>query len=393
MIGQLAGAPSDPAIPTRPSCDRCARPLPVCFCAHLQVLSTRTRVMLLQHPRESRKAIGTARMAHLSLPNSVLRVGTDFSADPVVNAALAESSPTYVLFPGAQAVDVATLPCDRAITLLMVDGTWWQARKLLKLNPAVAALPRVAFTPSRPSQYRIRRQPAEFCVSTIEALAEVLNVLEPSDQSFTRILAPFHAMVAKQLWYQTEVKSQRHRHVLAGPRRPTLAARLRADWPRLVCVQGEANAWPRRDPARQDPETIHWVAHRLATGEMFEAVVAPRRTLAPSTPHHVELSQNRLLEGGSVEAWHRSWRQFARPDDVLVLWGTFYRDLAEGEGLPLSPDCIDLRGEMSQWLRVRVGTVEECTRHLGVESAVVNVAGRGGRRLAGLTAVLQAVCA
>jgi hypothetical protein len=159
-----------------------------------------------------------------------------------------------------------------------------------------------------------------------------------------------------------------------------------------VCVQGEANAWSRGDPARQDPETIHWVAERPATGELFEALVAPRRVLAPATPNHVELSRERLMAGGSVESWHRSWREFARPDDVLVLWGTFYRNLAVQEGLPLSPDCIDLRGEMCQWLRVRVGTVEDCAGRLGVGPTPLRIAGRGGRRLAGLAAVLQAVC-
>jgi DTW domain-containing protein YfiP len=379
---------------TRPSCARCLRPLTACFCEHLQSLPTRTRVLLLQHPREHRMAIGTARMAHLSLPNSVLRVATDFSSDPVVAEALTQPPLPWVLFPGPQALDVSALPRDRAVTLIVVDGTWWQARKLLKLNPALAALPRVSFTPSHPSRYLIRRQPADFCVSTIEALAQVLEVLEPG-QSFARLLDPFHAMVARQRWFQTTVGSHRHQRAHTRPgRRVRFATRLRSLWSRLVCVQGEANAWGRRDPSHQDPETIHWVAERPASGETFEALVAPRRALAPATLDHVELSREQLLSGGSVESWHRSWREFARPDDVLVLWGTYYRNLAVREGLPLSPDCIDLRGEMCQWLRARVGTVEECAGRLGVNAvAPPRFVGRGGRRLAGLAAVLQAVCA
>jgi DTW domain-containing protein YfiP len=382
-----------PETATRPTCGRCLRPLATCYCPHLQVLPTRTRVLLLQHPREQHMAIGTARMAHLSLPNSELRVATDFSSDPVVSEAMAQPQPPWVLFPGKQALDVSALPRDRPLTLMVVDGTWWQARKLLKLNPALAALPRVSFTPSAPSRYLIRRQPAEFCVSTIEALAQVLEVLEPG-QPFAGLLDPFHAMVARQRWYQTTVGSHRHQRAVTRPnRRQRLAARLRAEWPRLVCVQGEANAWGRRDPARQEPETIHWVAERLATGETFEAVVAPRRALAPATPDHVMLPRERLLGGGSVESWQRAWREFARPDDVLVLWGTYYRNLAEREGLSISSDCIDLRGEMCQWLRARVGTVEDCAGRLGVDAGSLRFAGRGGRRLAALAAVLQAVCA
>jgi DTW domain-containing protein YfiP len=206
----------------RAVCLRCRRPRLVCYCAAIAPIPTRTRVVLLQHPRESRTPIGTARMAHLALPNSALRIGLDFSADPEVRAALDGPQPAYVVFPHLQAVAVADLPRDRPVTLVVVDGTWWQAQKLLKLNPAVRALPHVAFTPRRPSEYRIRRQPADHCVSTIEALAEVLDELEPERGPFARLLDPFHAMIARQLEFQTEDRGQGR-----GPRRRTVGPRAR----------------------------------------------------------------------------------------------------------------------------------------------------------------------
>lgn len=103
-------------------------------------------------------------MAHLALPGSRLRVGLDFAEDPEVLAALADSRGTYVLFPGPEALPVQQLPRDRPITLIVLDGTWSQARKLLKLNPPIAGLRRVAFRPRKPSAYVIRRQPADSCV-------------------------------------------------------------------------------------------------------------------------------------------------------------------------------------------------------------------------------------
>ena len=54
------------------------RPERVCYCAHVVPIETRTRVILLQHSRERRMPVGTARMAHLALPQSVLRVGVSF---------------------------------------------------------------------------------------------------------------------------------------------------------------------------------------------------------------------------------------------------------------------------------------------------------------------------
>jgi DTW domain-containing protein len=203
----LVDAPSS----QRVVCQRCRRPPRCCYCAHLSALPTRTNVLLLQHPRERRVGVGTARMAHLALPSSVLRVGVDFTGDRQVQATLAGEG-VHLLFPGPGARDVGALaPAATPLTLVVLDGTWWHARKLLKLNPALAALPRLCFTPREGSSYRIRRQPAPFCVSTIEALAHVLAILEPDAGPFDRLLDPFHAMVRLQERFAAEVQCHRHR--------------------------------------------------------------------------------------------------------------------------------------------------------------------------------------
>lgn len=391
MIDPTASSPRE----ARALCERCRRPRVVCYCAELPLLPTRARILLLQHPRERRMGIGTARMAHLALPNSTLRVGTHFAADPIVAALLAEAAPAWLLFPGADAVDVHALAARGPKTLVVLDGTWSQARKLLRLNPGLSSLPRIAFARARPSDYRIRRQPADFCVSTIEALAEVLGVLEPEGGPFERLLDPFRAMVARQERFETEVHACRHtrrmRTRAPAPERPTLAMRLDADWDRLVCIQGEANAWSMRDPARQDPETIHFVAHRPATGLGYQAIIAPRRGLAPSTAAHTDLPAPRILDGMDREAWRRSWLQYARPDDVLVHWGRFHVDLAEQEGLPLAARRIDLRAELTLALGRRAGTLEAEAVRLPATSGEPLVDGRGGRRLATLVRLLRSL--
>lgn len=182
----------------RACCRRCGRPEVVCVCSLIHVLPTRTRVLLLQHPRECRVGYGTARLAHLALPNSELRVALDFAPDPVVQAVLAPGAGSYVLFPRHDAIAIAELPRDQPTTLVVIDGTWRQARKLLKLNPAIATLPAISLTPRRPSGYLIRKQPADYCLSTIEAVAEALQALEPDRGPFDRLLAPFRAMVERQ---------------------------------------------------------------------------------------------------------------------------------------------------------------------------------------------------
>ncbi len=378
----------------RLTCTRCLRPVLVCVCSHVPSLSTvNTNVVLLQHPRESRNGIGTARLAHLALPGSLLKAGLDFSHDADVQATVT-AAPTFVLFPGENAIPISALPATERITLVVVDGTWWQAKKLIKLNPWLAALPRVAFSPTRPSDYRIRRQPAAHCVSTIEALAEVLSAREPAGKAFETLRDPFRAMVELQVRFQHEVSSSRHRSRSRprDKRRATLPERLAPLWPRLVFVQGEANSWPARHPERPAPELVHWVAQRAAEPNVrFEAIVAPRSALAPSTARYVELSATQLAQGESLAQAQARWRNFVRADDIFCAWGPYHLGLAQLEGwgvdVAMAESFVDMRNALSQHLRLRLSLVEDGVAALNVSAPHTEAQGRAHRRLAALQAV------
>jgi DTW domain-containing protein YfiP len=62
--------------------------------------------------------------------------------------------------------------------VFVLDATWSGARKMLRLSPNLQALPRVMFTPSAPSRYLIKQQPVEGCLSTLEAVHELLTALD-----------------------------------------------------------------------------------------------------------------------------------------------------------------------------------------------------------------------
>src|SRR5450432_1468347 len=85
---------------SREMCWRCRRPTRACYCAAVRVIATRTRVVILQHPRESDVPINTARIAELSLSNSTLHVGLDFASDRALQAALGSAeAPPILLYP------------------------------------------------------------------------------------------------------------------------------------------------------------------------------------------------------------------------------------------------------------------------------------------------------
>ena len=142
----------------RATCGTCRRPMSVCYCSHVRPITARTRVVLLQHPKERDMPIGTARMASLCLPGSELHVGVQWEGHAALARALSDPErPAALLYPGPGAVDVLAHPPGHPVTLVVVDGTWWQAKTLVRDNPTLAALPRFAFRPPTPSQYRIRR--------------------------------------------------------------------------------------------------------------------------------------------------------------------------------------------------------------------------------------------
>jgi DTW domain-containing protein YfiP len=383
----------------RAICGRCRRPASVCYCAHLVSLPTRTRVLLLQHPRERHVPIGTARLAHLCLPGSELRVGVDFDDDCAVRAALAGDDggrPAYLLYPGPHAVDLAEAKPVGPITLVVVDGTWWQARKLLRRNAALAALPQIRFTPPSPSNYRIRKEPANHCVATVEALAHVLGALEGDADRFAALLRPFEAMIDTQLHYARTVRGAGQRHAAwrtRHPRRPRTPALLHERAQDVVCLHGEANAWPARGQAGHPAEIIHWVARRARTGETFEAIIAPRRPLAPAIPGHIRIPRERLAAGESWDAFRARWSAWARPDDVICAWGRYPVDLLESEGVPLPAARVDMRPAAGLFLGRRTGSVEECSARLNVEVGQPFALGRGGTRLAALSAIVDRMMA
>lgn len=175
----------------RVMCYRCFWPQALCWCASLRPMATRTRFVFLMHPKEFKEEkAGTGRLTHLCLPNSEIHMGTGFDGDEAVQALLNDPRNFPVLlYPGREALNLSTAGVagisnfkseisDRRLLVVLLDATWSGARKMLRLSPGLQRLPRIMFTPSAPSRYVIKQQPVEGCLSTLEAVHELLLMLE-----------------------------------------------------------------------------------------------------------------------------------------------------------------------------------------------------------------------
>jgi DTW domain-containing protein YfiP len=194
----------------RETCLRCLRPATFCVCADLRPVPSATRVVLLQHPREARLAICSAWLTRLSLENAELHRGVRFEDHPRVREVVATPG-AALLFPGEGSV-----PADRISSpppfLVVIDGTWLQADRMLRDNPGLAALPRVGLVHDRESGYTgLRREPAAGHLSTIEAVALALGALERDPARFVPMGDAFRRAVRLQLEATRTRRNPRHR--------------------------------------------------------------------------------------------------------------------------------------------------------------------------------------
>lgn len=371
-------------------CTRCLRPVTVCYCASLPRLETTTKIVILQHPRERFMPIGTARMASLCLPQTTIHVGMRWSEHAALAAQLSDPDrPPILLYPGPDAKDILREPPQGPVTLVVVDGTWSQARRVMRDNPVLQALPRYAFVAPEPSTYRIRKEPSDEYVSTIEALMHVLGALEGDPARFRSLLDPMRAMIDAQIACQaSSPRRSTPRVVRTGPPRRPLPEVTR--WDDLVVLVGEANAWP-YSSAGDGPrdELVHLVLHRPATGETFARVIAPRRPLSPTAAHHTGLSEERLRAGAPVADVLADLARFVRPTDLIAAWGHYGTSLVVDLGGTLPRPCLDLRAAAYRFHNTKIGTLDEYARSFGpVPEALTE--GLGGLRAALLAQVLAA---
>src|SRR5690606_27722939 len=127
----------------RASCDRCRRPMSHCLCAYIPAVPSSTRVLVLQHPDETKHPLNTGRLAVLGLQRGELWVGERF---PRLDDVIASVEQALLLFPSRDEDAPAPAPALRGkeSTLLIVpDGTWRKARRVVSENPVLSTLPRV----------------------------------------------------------------------------------------------------------------------------------------------------------------------------------------------------------------------------------------------------------
>ncbi|KAK6628848.1 hypothetical protein RUM43_002664 [Polyplax serrata] len=202
----LLDLPVEPP-PKRETCQQCRRPITVCWCPALpkEPLKTKGCVVLLQHPAEDKRCLKTAPMLSLSLhpENCFVFRGKRFSKKDEQLYKLLSNPRTLLLYPSPNAVDIQNIrkvgDDEEPYNIVLIDGTWPQAKAMFNNSPILHNLKQVKLVVGGNSEYIIRTQPTEGCLSTLETAARALSFLENNKELKDKLLQPLHVLCKYQL--------------------------------------------------------------------------------------------------------------------------------------------------------------------------------------------------
>jgi hypothetical protein len=214
---------SEPSVPDHEveaiaECPHCRKPMPLCICESVAPLESRISLLILQHPQEQDRALGTARLAALHFKRAVVKIGLSWpSLAKALGRSVADPSRWAVLYLGS--AKVSDLDTDAEIVALnrkgeasdnqrailsdiegvvLLDGTWSQAKALWWRNPWMLKCQRVILNPKHPSRYgALRREPRRDGLSTIEAAGMLIAALERRPEIAAALNASFERMLAR----------------------------------------------------------------------------------------------------------------------------------------------------------------------------------------------------
>jgi DTW domain-containing protein YfiP len=190
-------------------CENCEKAPELCFCAEIKKLANEHHVLILQHPQEPDKELGTARLAHLALGESTLKIGLSWRNLSAALGKEVQNARWAVLYlgsgakgeqrlkPGLTFVSKTGHPLSEEESkkvrseiegIVILDGTWSQAKALWWRNAWLLKLKRVILVPSQKSLYGpLRKEPRRECVSTIECIADSLVSLGEEEKTATAL--------------------------------------------------------------------------------------------------------------------------------------------------------------------------------------------------------------
>ncbi len=185
---------------SREMCYTCRRAKIACLCGRIEKQANKIKVIVLQHPDETKHSKGSAIIAELGLKQYACFVGENFQQHAQLNALLhASANELLVLYPAQHAINLTAGKSGDFKYLLIIDATWRKAKRIWECNPQLHKLPCMKLKQLEGSNYRIRKAPQVGYLSTVESIVAGLRLLEGEDNGYQPLLTLFDEMIDFQI--------------------------------------------------------------------------------------------------------------------------------------------------------------------------------------------------
>ncbi len=183
-------------------CPRCEIRRALCFCERIPRIALSTQVVVLMHTSEEVLTTNTARLAVKALAHSEIRIRGRKNQRMSCSGLSNPERHALLLYPSHRAVELNAEYVSQLtapVTLVVPDGSWAQTRQMTRREPILASMAHVKLPPGPASEYRLRLQPSQKSLCTLEAIARALGILESSaaQASLEELL---RVMVERTLW-------------------------------------------------------------------------------------------------------------------------------------------------------------------------------------------------
>ena len=199
-------------------CYKCFRKKDNCYCQYAKDVDCGIKFVFLMHPKEFKyQKTGTGRLAHICLPESEIIMGIDFTQNQRVTELLADPSYYPVLLYPAEIPVTAKSPelkeklsTGKKLLVFVIDSTWACSNKMIRLSPNIAKLPHISFFGNYKSVFTFKREPKEYCVSTIESCYYLIKEMQTSGIADSQIdPEPLMNVFKKMIVFQIEMENLR----------------------------------------------------------------------------------------------------------------------------------------------------------------------------------------
>jgi DTW domain-containing protein YfiP len=186
-------------------CPRCTLLLEICVCGVLPRVAARTEIVLIRHITEQLLTSNTGRFAALALPNSRILA---YGGGETFDATALRAPGSALLYCSGPARPLPFVP-ER---LIVLDGSFRQARRMYKRVPVLRDLPELTLPAPSVTPTRLRQPPHPEGMSTIEAIAAALSSLEGPE-----LAAPLWALHAELVSRADRMRGRKREIVASGP--------------------------------------------------------------------------------------------------------------------------------------------------------------------------------